>query len=286
VEPSPVVSRFDKFKDLAAQTVLAPLRALAQRLAFERAPERFHGRVVVAVAFSAHAGDQAGALQLLAVKQAGVLHAPIRMMNDAARMAPLLQGPRQGLQRPAGFQVLPERPAQDLAAIKVHHRRQKQPPLRGGDVRDVGDPNLIGFGRGRPIQQQVGRNRLVMVAVGGAHFARASAAAFEAVLPHQSLHPLMVANLPLGAQGLGDARAAVRAPVLLESLPNLRQKQLIALGPRARPAFAPRVIAAAGHAQKRAQISHRFFPGKLANHLAADFYTSEMMPKVFFRISR
>src|SRR6266481_2387411 len=77
VEPAPVVNGFNVFENHTPQPVLGPVGTLLQSLAFERAPERFHRRVVVAVGFSAHAGDQAAALQLLAVSPTGILDASI-----------------------------------------------------------------------------------------------------------------------------------------------------------------------------------------------------------------
>ena|ERR1035438_2810131 len=50
---------------------------------FEAAPQAFHGGVVVTVAGSAHAGDDAGLRQPLAVSRTGILHPAIRVMNQA-----------------------------------------------------------------------------------------------------------------------------------------------------------------------------------------------------------
>src|SRR5258708_6297529 len=52
VEPAPVVNGFNVFENHTPQPVLGPVGTLLQSLAFERAPERFHRRVVVAVGFS------------------------------------------------------------------------------------------------------------------------------------------------------------------------------------------------------------------------------------------
>ena len=66
-------------------------------------------------------------------------------MNHSLRIAALDQRPRQGLQRTAGRQALPHRLAQDLQAVKVHHRGDKQPALRRRHIGDVGHPDLIGL---------------------------------------------------------------------------------------------------------------------------------------------
>src|SRR5262249_28075102 len=90
----------------------------------------------------------------------------------------------------------------------------------------------------------------------------------------------------LRAQRLGDPRAAVVAAMIFKGLADLLQQLPVLSGARAFLALQPRGIAAAPHAQESAQIGQRFFFGKLSNHLIARFYTSEMMPKVFFKISR
>ncbi len=73
MEPAPVVNGFNIFEDHAPHPVLGPLGTLLQSLALERAPERFHGGIVIAVALAAHAGDQAPALELLAIIPRGIL---------------------------------------------------------------------------------------------------------------------------------------------------------------------------------------------------------------------
>lgn len=66
MEPLPVVKDSDPLKDGGAGGELAAMH----QLAFEAAPEAFHGRVIVTVARSAHAGDDAGLSQPLPVSLA------------------------------------------------------------------------------------------------------------------------------------------------------------------------------------------------------------------------
>jgi len=72
VEPLAVVKDFNPFKD--GRSGFGACRELAamHQFSFEAAPEAFHGRIVVAVAGSAHARDDAGLRQPLPVSLAGV----------------------------------------------------------------------------------------------------------------------------------------------------------------------------------------------------------------------
>ena len=72
-----IVEAFDVIEDFAARLAVADKVAPINQFQFEGAPEAFHGGVVVAVAFAAHGGEQAGLAQGLAVSGAGVLDAPI-----------------------------------------------------------------------------------------------------------------------------------------------------------------------------------------------------------------
>ena len=57
----------------------------AEGLGFERGPKRFHGGVVIAVAFAAHAGDGVAQAQIFAVRLAGILTAAIGVNDEAVQ---------------------------------------------------------------------------------------------------------------------------------------------------------------------------------------------------------
>src|SRR5208337_570752 len=82
VEPHPVVKDFDPFKDRRARLGARGEGLSMDQAAFERAPEAFHHGVVVAVAAAAHAGNDSGLSQPLAISMAGVLDAPVGMMHQ------------------------------------------------------------------------------------------------------------------------------------------------------------------------------------------------------------
>jgi hypothetical protein len=71
---------------------------------------------------AAHADGDLAALQALGVAAAGVLHAPVGVVNEAVR-GRVAREDRvvQRLDREPGFQMIVERPAHDLARERVEH---------------------------------------------------------------------------------------------------------------------------------------------------------------------
>src|SRR6266446_9200248 len=103
------------------------------------------------------------------------------------------------------------------ARKRVKNMQNQSSPRHIGDV---GHPDLVGFARRRTVQQQVRRNRPVVVAVGRTHLAALAGA------PLEPLHPLVVALVPAPAQFLGDARTAIPASFSLKHLLDLRTGRL------------------------------------------------------------
>src|SRR5687767_8139870 len=207
-------------------------------------------------------------------------------MNDAARVTALDQAPLQSLQSASGHQTFPNRPAENLAAVEIHHGGHKEPPFARGHIGDIRYPNFIRLDRGWAIQEQVGRNRMIMVALGRAHFPSFAAACFEPFLPHQSLHPLVIAPPSRPPQFLGNPRTAIAAALGMEHLLDLLNHIALGLLTCALLAVLPGIVAAAADLQKLAEVPHRMLVGKLFHHLIAFFYGSARMPMVFFRMSR
>ena len=80
VEPHPVVKDFDPFKDRRARGGARGKNLMMNQPSFQGAPKTFHQRVVVAVAFAGHAGNNSGLGQSLPVGGTGVLDAAVRVM--------------------------------------------------------------------------------------------------------------------------------------------------------------------------------------------------------------
>src|SRR2546422_672645 len=92
-----------------------------------------------------------------------------------------------------------------------------------------------------------------MVAVSRAHFLTPAGPPFELRLAHQTLHPFVVAPLPLAAQFLGDPWTAVPAAFGLEHLLDLLgQFPVVRLPARLRTA-PPGVVTTARDSQQLAQ---------------------------------
>src|ERR1043165_2387635 len=77
-----VIEGFDVVEDLLPSLAVAEEHAPVDHLQFERAPEAFHRGVVVAVAFAAHGGGEAGLGQSSPVIPGGVLDAAIRVKEQ------------------------------------------------------------------------------------------------------------------------------------------------------------------------------------------------------------
>lgn len=168
VQPLAIIKRFDVIKEGQIDLCMREPMPAVNQLCFERAEERFHAGVIVAVARSAHAGEHPMSLEQAAIFMTGILRAAIRMMQQACRRTPMGERPVQGLLNQRGFEMVSGGPADDLAAAKVHHGRQIKPALGGGNVSDVAHPDLIRFGGRRAFFEPVGRNRKPMIAVSGA----------------------------------------------------------------------------------------------------------------------
>jgi hypothetical protein len=78
---APVVKDFDIAEDFTLSLGVSFKPASIDALQFERTEKGFHCRIIVTTAFTTHASDNAMRLEQLAVGGAGILHAPIGMMD-------------------------------------------------------------------------------------------------------------------------------------------------------------------------------------------------------------
>jgi len=139
----------------------------------ERAEEAFHHGVVVTVALASHAGDDPLIVQQLLERAAGVLHASVAVMDQSVGgiRPPRLQRMLQCLFDQFASHVIGRGPADDAATEAVEHRRQIEPALTRLDVGDVRQPLLIRRRGGEIALDHVGRDRMMVPAVGGARMA-------------------------------------------------------------------------------------------------------------------
>jgi len=106
--------------------------------------------------------------------------------------------------------VLPQRPAHHLAAKQVDHHGQEQPALVGSDVRDVARPHLVGLAHDELTIEQVGRDRQIVIAVGG-DLEAPLALGTNAVQLHEFLHSLLADSNSACEQLFPDAGPAIAA---------------------------------------------------------------------------
>ncbi len=209
-----------------------------------------HGRVVVAVALGAHAGDQAVRVEQGAVFARAVLAAAVRVHDHAARPVPAEQGHAQRIADQHRGHAVGHGPAHDLARVQVEHRRQVQPPLGRVDVGDVADPHLIPSLRRELLLQQVRRHREGVIRVRRrlelARRLRSQA------LPTQTLGHLPTPPL----KPSGQPRRTRAAALGREGFPHLPIQRCAPLRPHRRPSIPPDVVAARRHRQHPAHQPH------------------------------
>ena len=99
MQPLAIVEPFNERKDLPARVVSGAIPLVMHQLILEDAEETFRDRIVVAVAFTAHAGRQPQCRELPLIGHGTVLGAPIRVMDEARLDAPLAHRHGQGFQR-------------------------------------------------------------------------------------------------------------------------------------------------------------------------------------------
>ena len=139
-----VVEGFDVVEDLGAGRAVVDKDAPINQFEFEGGPEAFPGRVVRAVALTAHGGQQTRLGEGVPVSTAGVLHAAIGVEAQAVGRLPMAPRPAQGLQDPGGVDALTHGPADDLAAEEIEAGRQEKPARLGFNKGAVGPPAPVG----------------------------------------------------------------------------------------------------------------------------------------------
>src|SRR5438477_6536971 len=109
-------------------------------------------------------------------------------------------------------------------------------------------PDLVGPTGGRQRRQAIGRDGLVMFAVGGDHAIAPFLPAADLFLAHETAQAIAAVALAGGAQSGLDARSAIGLVAFLVQAPDLFFEALIFLGARAGLLLAagPVVVAAGG----------------------------------------
>src|SRR3954454_8059371 len=106
--------------------------------------------------------------------------------------------------------MVAHRPADDLAAVQVHDGGQIEPSLAGRDIGDIGEPDPVRRGSGEVAIEQIGRDRQVVLAVGGPDPSWPRHDGANTMTAHQALDASATcATTTLSLQFAMDTRAAI-----------------------------------------------------------------------------
>src|SRR5271166_1355584 len=139
--------------------------AAVNTLDFERTKKCFHRRVIVTTPSRAHAGNDPLSFEQLPIGGAGVLHAPIRMMDQSLRWPPMHQRHRQGRFHQLAPKVMGKSPTDDSPTIKIHDHSQVQPSFICLDIGNIADPNLIASAGLSQLRKPIWSYRFIVEAI-------------------------------------------------------------------------------------------------------------------------
>ena len=171
------------------------------------------------------------------------------------------------------------------ARVPVEDPGDIKPAFVGRHVGDVCHPHGIGL-LDVQLAQTIGRDGQVMIAVGEVHTEAPSDLAAQRMSAHEPGDAMAATSMSMPQEPLPHARSAVGLPALSISLFNVRPQCGIGLRTWSGFARGPGVIAAARHGQRVAQLGDgMIFLHSLDPHKSLSV-GAEIMPKVFFRMSR
>jgi hypothetical protein len=133
----------------------------------------------------------------------------VAVVDDIARLA-LTDRHFQCRQHELGAQMRLHRPADDPTAERIEHDGEIQEAGHRRDIRDVGDPKLVGAVGGEIPLHQVRRRARVAIPPGGDD-ATAAADADDASRPHQPGNPLLADCPAFGSQLGMNSRGTIGA---------------------------------------------------------------------------
>lgn len=93
----PIVEHLNVFEDILRGFVTGRVLPMIDQFTLEYSEETLDAGVVPAVAFMAHAGDEAVLIKQTLVARRGILTAAIRMVHEPCRGGPVRHGHRKGL---------------------------------------------------------------------------------------------------------------------------------------------------------------------------------------------
>jgi len=290
VQALPVIKDFDVLKDAGTSflQVSKLLGAAIDQLQFERAPESFHDGVVITVSLAAHRSNGLSCLEGLTILATGVLDAAIGVKDQSGWWLTMSAGHVPGGHNQGRIDVLTESPPDNPTAVEVQDGRQINVALSHRNISDVGHPDLILALRCVQAGQAIGSNRLVMFAVGGYHPITTLLPATDGRLAHQTAQAVATMPLAQSAQADLNAWAAVGLATVLMNAHDLSLQLLVLLGAQAGLTLPPTpVVVTTGRDGKGCtERADGVLVFQDVDPLEALFGGSEMIPKVFFKMSR
>lgn len=165
MQSASIIDVFEEGADMDFGLVDRRIEFAVHFLLLQRAHEALGLGVVIRVAGAAHADQDAARLQPFAIVGAGILHAPVGVVDEAGLGVSGGQGHVERLDGQARFEMVGERPADHPARKGVENDGQIDELPGQPDISNVGDPDLIEAG-GDKTARQIGNDRELMPAVG------------------------------------------------------------------------------------------------------------------------
>jgi hypothetical protein len=137
-----IIPALNELEDGESCFALSLEAMLDEQLALERRVEALAHRIVVAVANRTHRRTDTRFATALAEGDRGVLAALIGVVNDVRGPTPIDRH-IESVQDEFGAQVAGHCPADDAAAEDIEYDGQEQKARPSGNVRDVGNPQLV-----------------------------------------------------------------------------------------------------------------------------------------------
>ena len=162
--PFSVVKRFDVFKGGRLDLGVCGVANAMHSLVLEAVEPTLRRRVIPAVPLSAHRAGHAVFLEPVLKCLAGVLTAPVGVMQQARCRSPAEPGHGQGIGHDIRRHARLQRPADHFAVEQVEHDSQVEPAFIRPQVGDIRRPDLIGRRRREVSGQQVSARVKVVVA--------------------------------------------------------------------------------------------------------------------------
>ena len=207
-----IIDVFEEGADMGSGVVDRRVSLAVHFFLLQGAHEALGLGVVIRVAGAAHADQSAARRELVAIVGAGVLHAPVGVMDEAGLGASGGQGHVERFDRQARFEMVGERPADHPAGKGVENDGQVDKLSRQPDISDVGDPDLIEPGWDASTRQ-IGDDGKLMPAVGGVGNERPFAQAEQIVLTHQAQDVLVI-----DLQAIDAPEVSADSPIAVEAI--------------------------------------------------------------------